>query len=291
MFVQNGIALIETVDVIAPVVDDPFTFGAISAANAISDVYAMGGTPVTALAIAGFPLCSCAPSLLTEIIRGAADTLQKAGAVLIGGHSFDDAEIKFGLSVTGVGDKERILKVSGAKPGDLLVLTKPIGIGMITTALKGGKAQQDEIDEAIRWMLLLNRDASAQALAAGATACTDVTGFGLLGHAHTMVRNQLIDFEIQANAVPVLPAAWRCLNDGMAPEGAYKNLSYLTSRVDFGTGISEELKLMFADPQTSGGLLIAMPKAGYQAFQSTAGFHAVIGRVVTGNGRIRVEMS
>lgn len=289
MFVQNGIALIETVDVIAPVVDDPFTFGAISAANAVSDVYAMGGSPVTALAIAGFPLCSCAPSLLTDIIRGAAETLRKAGAVLIGGHSFDDAEIKFGLSVTGVGDKDRIMKVSGAQAGDILVLTKPVGIGMITTALKGGKAQQDEIEEAIRWMLLLNRDASVNALASGATACTDVTGFGLLGHAHTMARKQPVDFVIQAKSVPVLPAAWRCLNAGMAPEGAYKNLSYLASRVDFGADVPEEVKLMLADPQTSGGLLIALPEARYQSFQRMAGFHAVIGRVATGHGRIKVE--
>lgn len=289
MYVQNGIVLIETVDVIGPVVDDPFTFGAISAANAISDVYAMGGTPVSALAIAGFPLCSCAPSLLTEILRGAADTLHRAGAVLLGGHSFDDAEIKFGLAVTGTGSKDRILKVSGAQPGDLLVLTKPIGIGMITTALKGGKARQEEIDEAARWMLTLNREASAQALAAGAHACTDVTGFGLLGHAHTMVRNQHVDFVINADTVPVLPAAWRCMHEGMAPEGAYKNLEFLAPRVDFSPSISDDMKLMLADPQTSGGLLMAVPESGYDSIGQSAGFHTIIGRVTSGGGRLLVQ--
>lgn len=289
MFVRNGIALIETVDVIAPVVDDPYTFGAISATNAISDVFAMGGSPITALAVAGFPLCSCSPSILTDSIRGAADTLREAGAVLTGGHSFDNAEIKFGLAVTGIGNADRILQVSGAQPGNLLVLTKPIGIGMITTALKGGKARPEEIDEAVRWMLTLNREASEQALAVRATACTDVTGFGLLGHAHTMARRQPIDFEILAGTVPVLPAAWRCLDAGMSPEGAYKNLEYLKSRVDFDATLSDEMKLMLADPQTSGGLLIALPEEGLPSLQQSGISHAVIGKVVAGSGRIRVK--
>lgn len=270
-------------------VDDPFTFGAISATNAISDIYAMGGTPVSALAIAGFPLCSCSPPMLTEILRGAADTLQKAGAVLLGGHSFDDAEIKFGLAVTGTGDKNRILQVSGAQPGDILILTKPIGVGMITTALKGGKARPEEIDEATRWMLTLNRESSAAALNANAHACTDVTGFGLLGHAHTMVKNQQIDYVINATMIPVLPAAWRCMHEGMAPEGAYKNLSFLESRIECSSAISDDMKLMLADPQTSGGLLVAIPASGYELFQHAPGFQKVIGRVVEGNGIIRVE--
>jgi selenide,water dikinase len=289
IFIHNGVAVIETVDIIAPVVDDPFTFGAISAANAVSDVYAMGGSPITALAIAGFPLCSCPPAVLTDIIRGAVDILQQAGAVLTGGHSFDNNEIKFGLSVTGVGDPRQILHSSKAQPGDILVLTKPIGVGMITTALKGGKAFDTEINEAVRWMLTLNKDASTLAIKAGAHACTDVTGFGLLGHAYTMVRKQLIDFEVDFHNIPILPAAWRCLDAGMAPEGAYKNLQYLKDHVHFAPQLSDDQKLMLCDPQTSGGLLMALPKEKVSAFATHGIFHAVIGKVVTGQGDIQVN--
>ncbi len=269
-------------------VDDPFTFGAISAANAISDVYAMGGKPLTALAIAGYPACSCEPQILREILRGATATLKQAGALLIGGHSFDDSEIKFGLAVTGTGDPGQILRVGGAQPGDTLILTKPIGIGIITTALKGGKAPSDAVQEAVRWMLTLNAEASACALRAHVSACTDVTGFGLLGHANTMVRHAATDFVIHAGKVPVLPAAWQLLDGGMVAEGAYKNLNYLAPRVFFADGISDEMKLMLCDPQTSGGLLIAVPETAMSLFQNAGIFHEAIGSVVDGTGIIKV---
>ncbi|KAF0185643.1 MAG: Selenophosphate synthase SelD [Nitrospirae bacterium] len=269
-------------------VDDPFTFGAISAANAVSDVYAMGGKPLTALAIAGYPACSCEPQILREILRGATATLKEADALLVGGHSFDDSEIKFGLAVTGTGDPEQILRVRGARPGDILILTKPLGIGIITTALKGGKAQPAHVEEAVRWMLTLNRRASECALQAHASACTDVTGFGLLGHAHTMVRKSSVDFVICADSVPVIPAAWMLIDGGMVAEGAYKNLSYLASKTSFAEAIADEMKLMLADPQTSGGLLIAASETALPLFVAAGVFHAVIGSVTEGTGRIRV---
>lgn len=285
---HENVALIETVDVIAPVVDDPFTFGAIAAANAMSDVYAMGGKPLTALAIAGYPACSCEPRILREILRGTSAALKEAGAVLVGGHSFDDSEIKFGLAVTGVGDPEQILQVSGAHPGDVLILTKPIGIGVITTALKGGKTRPEDIEDAVRWMLTLNRAASQCALQAHAAACTDVTGFGLLGHAYTMVRKTAVDFMISADKVPIMPAAWKLLDGGMVAEGAYKNLSYLSSKIAFADNIPDEMRLMLADPQTSGGLLIAAPEPAQQLFENAGVFHAVIGTVTQGTGTIHV---
>ncbi len=288
---HNGIALIETVDVIAPVVNDPFTFGAISTANALSDVYAMGGTPLTALAIAGYPACSCEPQILREILRGAAATLKEAGALLVGGHSFDDSEIKFGLAVTGTGDPRQILRVGGAQPGDTLILTKPIGIGIITTALKGGKAPSDAVQEAVRWMLTLNAQASACALRSHASACTDVTGFGLLGHANTMVRRSATDFVIHAGKVPVLPGAWQLLDGGMVAEGAYKNLNYLKPQVFFADSISEEMKLMLTDPQTSGGLLISVNEVALPLFRNAGIFHEVVGSVVEGTGKIKVLAS
>lgn len=288
MFVHNGIALIETVDVISPVVDDPFTFGAISATNALSDVYAMGGRPLTALAIAGYPPCSCEPAILREILRGASHALQRAKAVLVGGHSFDDDEIKFGLAVTGTGSPNHILRATGALPGHLLVLTKPLGIGIITTALKGGRADEKAVQEAIRWMLTSNDVPSACALQGAASACTDVTGFGLLGHAYTMVRNTSVSFEIRAQAVPVLDAAWKLMDKGLVPEGAYKNRAYLKNRLRFSADLSEEMELMLCDPQTSGGLLLSLPEDSLRFLHNAGVFHTAIGRVLAGSGDIRI---
>ncbi|MEW6117889.1 MAG: selenide, water dikinase SelD [Nitrospirota bacterium] len=285
----NGTAVVETVDVITPVVNDPFTFGAISANNSLSDIYAMGGRPMAALAVAGFPSCDYEPAVLKDILRGAVHSLRAAGAVLLGGHTFDDAEIKFGLSVTGVVQRDRILKVSGAEEGDIIVITKPIGIGTLTTALKGGKLSDEELTPAIQWMLTLNNTASELALRAGATACTDVTGFGLLGHAHNMVRGSATDFVITRSAVPVLDRVPQMIDAGMIPEGAYNNLNFLEGKVFFPPDMSEEDRLLLADPQTSGGLLITMKEEGVRVFDQSSLFHAVIGRVVRGTGSIIVQ--
>jgi len=285
----GGSAIIETVDVITPVVNDPFTFGAVSANNSISDVYAMGGRPVTALAIAGFPLCDYEPVVLKEIIRGAVHTLDRAGARLVGGHSFDDLELKFGLSVTGIVDKDRILRMSGAAAGDVIVLSKPLGIGVLTTAFKRGRLSEEEMRPAIEWMLTLNDKASSLASAAGATACTDVTGFGLLGHAYNMVRGSAVDFVIESAAVPVLGLVPEMIGEGMVPGGTHRNLKYLQDKVVFSPGIGDEKKLLFSDPQTSGGLLFTISRDSIKNFEGASLFFSLIGRVEKGSGSVVVK--
>lgn len=270
-------------------VNDPFTFGAISANNSLSDVYAMGGRPVSALAIAGFSSCDYETIVLKEILRGAMHLLNMAGVVLIGGHSFEDAELKFGLSVTGVVNKDRILKVSGAEDGDVIVITKPIGIGIIATALKGGKINDEDMKPAVGWMLTLNNRAAEAALNAGATACTDITGFGLLGHAHNMVKKSGIDFVIHHDSVPAIDRAAAMIEAGMVPEGAYNNLRFLDGKVEFSSRLSEEDRLLLSDPQTSGGLLITLKEERLNIFKDLSIFHSVIGRVVKGSGRIIVK--
>ncbi len=279
----------ETVDVITPVVNDPFTFGAISATNSLSDIYAMGGIPVSALAIAGFSSCDYEPAVLKEIIRGALHTLKRAEAFLIGGHCFEDEELKFGLSVTGIINKDRILKVKGASEGDVIIITKPLGIGILTTALKGGKVNEEEIASAINWMLTLNNRASEVALKAEATACTDITGFGLLGHAYNMVKDSSVDFIIDAKKVPIFDRVNDMVNSGMIPEGSYNNLRFLEGRVDFSTHISEDTKLILSDPQTSGGLLITLNKEMIKIFEDSSIFFSIIGRVERGSGKIIVQ--
>lgn len=295
IYLLDGIAIVETVDVITPVVNDPFTFGAISANNSLSDVYAMGGRPVSALAIAGFSSCDYEPVVFKEILRGAVHSLNRAGAILIGGHSFEDAELKFGLSVTGVVNREKILRVSGAEEGDIIVITKPVGMGILTTSLKGGKLTDADLKTAIGWMLTLNDKASELALKAEATACTDITGFGLLGHAYNMVKGNKgesisdIDFEITMANVPVLEHVHEMINSGMVAEGAYNNLRFLGGKVEFSSHITEEDRLLLSDPQTSGGLLITLKEENIKVFEESGIFFSVIGRVTKGSGKIIVK--
>jgi selenide,water dikinase len=289
VYLIGDTAIVETVDVITPVVNDPFTYGAISANNSLSDVYAMGGRPVSALAITGFSSCDYEPVVLKEILRGAMHSLSIAGAVLIGGHSFEDSELKFGLSVTGLVNKDKILRVSGATEGDIIIITKPIGIGVLTTSLKGGKITDKDIKHAIDWMMTLNNAASELALKADATACTDITGFGLLGHACNMVKNSNVDFIIQKAEVPVLEGVNEMINAGMVPEGAYNNLRFLDRKVEFSSYISEEDRLLLSDPQTSGGLLITLKEDNLKVFRESSIFFSVIGKVVKGSGKIIVQ--
>lgn len=289
MYLLDGkYALVETVDVITPVVNDPFTYGSISAANSLSDVYAMGGKPLTALAIIGFSSCDFEPSVIKEILRGALHMLDAAGVTLMGGHSFEDSEIKFGLSVTGLADRNKILRVQGANPGDLIVITKPIGVGVVTTALKGGKISEDNMADAVNNMLTLNNKASGAALNAGATSGTDVTGFGLLGHAFNMVRDSSVDFVIDDHSVPVLEGVRDLISCGMSPQGAYNNLKFLNGKVDFTGSISDDERLLLSDPQTSGGLLITVPEENIGLFASSGITHWVIGKVIKGSGKITV---
>jgi len=281
--------IIETVDVITPVVNDPFTFGAISANNSLSDIYAMGGNPVSALAVAGFPMCDYPAEVLVEIMQGAVSSIAKAGAFLIGGHSFADSEIKFGLSVTGIASQGRVLTVKGAQEGDLLLLTQPLGIGILTTALKAGKIDDEGISEAVEWMLTLNDKASAAACSSSASACTDITGFGLLGHALNMAKGSGVDFEIDFKAVPFMGGVKDFVMKGIAPGGAFANLNFFEPATDFGPNITYEERLMLADPQTSGGLLIAVREDGLPQFKDSGLFHSIIGRVVKGSGRLKIK--
>lgn len=286
---DDDTALVETVDVITPVVDDPFTFGAISATNSLSDIYAMGGRPLTAMAILGFPSCDYGPEVIKEILNGAVNKLREAGVSLMGGHSIEDQELKFGLSVTGVIKKERILRIQGAIPGDILILTKPLGIGILTTALKGRKLEDNELKKVIELMLTLNDRASKSALDANTHAMTDITGFGLLGHAYNMVKDSDIDFHLSFDSIPILPRVMDMVDSGMVPEGAYNNLKFLKEKVSFPDRFSEENQLILFDPQTSGGLLIAMPQESWRIFEKESISSSVIGKVEKGKGRIRVS--
>jgi selenide,water dikinase len=288
VYLINDVAIVETVDVITPVVNDPFIFGAISANNSLSDIYAMGGRPISAMAIAGISSCDYEPKVFKEILKGAVSSLNKAGAALIGGHSFEDPELKFGLSVTGVINKDRILRVSGAEVGDLILITKPLGIGILSTALKGEKITDEEMKEAIEWMMVLNKDASEIALSAMASACTDITGFGLLGHALNMVKDSETDLIININKVPVMDRALSLIDSGMVPEGAYNNLRFVEDNVKFSTDIDERWKLLLSDPQTSGGLLISLKEENLKFFDKSGIFYAVIGSVTKGSGKIIV---
>jgi selenide,water dikinase len=281
-------AIVETVDVISPVVNDPFTFGEISATNSLSDIYAMGGKPVSAMAVAGFPACEYETAVLTAIMKGAVSVLDRFGVALVGGHSFDNDEIKFGLSVSGTIDKDRILRAAGSGEGDLLVLTKPLGIGILTTALKGKVLTDAEISHAIDWMRIMNDKASEAALKAGATACTDVTGFGLIGHALNMLKDGNINFMIESANVPVMDRVMEMIDAGMVPGGANRNLEYASQHIDFGPGVTEEMKLMLCDPQTAGGLLIALKQRDLRAFEESGIFFKVIGKATAGSGRISV---
>ncbi|HDH01815.1 MAG TPA: selenide, water dikinase SelD, partial [Nitrospirae bacterium] len=286
---KKGLALVETVDVITPLVNDPYTFGAISSANSLSDVYAMGGIPHTALAIAGFPSCDYGTEVLKQVLKGAESVLDRAGVQLMGGHCFEDTELKFGLSVTGTVEPDRILRKDGVREGNILIITKPLGTGVLTTALKGGKLKDVDMDEAVGWMLTLNNRASELALQAGAHACTDVTGFGLLGHAFNMVRDTDTDFIFRLQDIPVMHRVQEMIDRGMVAEGAYNNMKYLKDRIEFQDNITEEEMLLLFDPQTSGGLLLSLGEDGFRAFREAGMFARAIGHVVKGSGKIRVK--
>ena len=261
---EGGPALVQTVDFFTPIVDDPYTYGQIAAANALSDVYAMGGRPLTALAIAGFPAKGLDRQVIAAIFRGGYDKLAEAGVALLGGHTVQDPEIKFGYAVTGAVDPSRIWSNAGARAGDRIVLTKPIGTGVVATAVKNGRAPEALVARAVESMRALNK-AAAEALAAvdGVHACTDVTGFGLLGHASEVANASGVTLAIEAARVPlfdgVLPLVARNRTGGMV-----NNRGHFGALVGIGAGVGDELADLLYDPQTSGGLLafIAADRAG-----------------------------
>lgn len=293
VFRYKDTLMVETVDIITPIVDDPYTFGAICAANSVSDVFAMGGTPLTALAILGFATCDYRPEVIKQLLKGAVEKLHEAGACLIGGHSIEDNEFKFGFAVSGVVEHKNLLKAGGAKEGDVLVLTKKLGTGIITSAVKKGSAKKIYLKEAIASMLMLNKVASKAAVSAGASAATDVTGFGLLGHALNMAKNSKINLVINNSSVPLMPKVKDLAAKGAVPKGAKKNLEFCGKNTIFADTVTEGARLALSDPQTSGGLLIAIPKKGLSKFGRTMKKgempYWIIGEVSKGTGKLIVR--
>ena len=291
--IAPDLALVQTVDFFTPIVDDPFDFGAIAAANALSDVYAMGGRPLTVLNLVAFPIGTLDLDVLAEILKGGAAKIAESGARLLGGHTIDDLEPKYGLAVTGVVHPDHIFRNSTCKPGDNLVLTKPVGTGIITTAIKRNLASEDTVKEATRIMSALNKAASEAMVAAGASACTDITGFGLAGHALEMARASRVAMSFSMSSVPVLPEAYEFARQGVVPGGTRSNLSYFSQWIEFADDIEEHEMLVAADAMTSGGLLIAVDQRRTDELLSRlAGAHvtaSVIGRAVPGDGFLYIR--
>ena len=256
--ISDDLALIQTVDFFTPIVDDPYWFGQIAAANALSDVYAMGGTPKTAMNLVAFPVKQMDLSVLRQIIQGGIDKLAEAGVVLIGGHSIEDRELKYGLSVTGTIHPARVLTKKNLRPGDRLVLTKPLGTGIVNTAIKAGMASAELTDKATHLMASLNRTAAGIMSSFDVGACTDVTGFGLLGHLAEMVCGSGMSVRVFSQQVPVIPEALDFAAMGLIPAGAYKNREFRESMIEFAETVSRSRQDVLVDPQTSGGLLISV---------------------------------
>ena len=283
----DELALIQTVDFFTPMVDDPYLFGAIAAANALSDIYAMGGIPLTALNIAAFPVCED-KSLFARVLQGGADKVREAGAILLGGHTITDEEPKYGLAVTGTAHPSQIIANANAAEGDLLFLTKPLGVGIITTALKAGALKEAEIMPVLLSMAALNDIAARVMVKCGVNGGTDVTGFGLLGHVYELAAASSLAAELWMKLIPFHPGAEELARQEIVPGGAYRNLQYMQNKVRFADQIAEYQRLLLADPQTSGGLLMSVPKplAGHvEGELENAGVdYAIIGKMRTGYG-------
>ena len=279
------LVLLQSVDFFTPVVDDPYLFGAIAAANALSDVFAMGGKPITALNIVAFP--SCLPiDILTKILCGGTDKVHEAGATVVGGHSIEDEEPKYGLAITGTAHPDQMVTSAGCQPGDLLVLTKPLGTGLLTTGLKAKVLNEQQIDVALKGMARLNRYASEAMLKVGISACTDITGFGLIGHALEMADASQVRLVIHGDSLPEYPHAIEMAEIGLVPEGRFRNYNHYIPRVDGSAEQAEKNIDLLCDPQTSGGLLMSVPADRLDQLLTTlheAGDHAfIIGEVEAG---------
>lgn len=289
---NDELALVQTIDFITPVVNDPYDFGRIAAANSLSDVYAMGGRPLTAMNVVCFPVKTMDKLVLREILRGGIDVIHEAGAALVGGHSVEDPEIKYGLSVTGLVHPERILTNAGVRVGDALVITKPLGTGILATAIKAGLASREAERRAVESMATLNRKAAEVMVDFPVHACTDITGFGLLGHLLEMAAGSAVSITLQTERVPLLPEVLQSVQMGLVPAGSFENRSYCADRVEPQRAIDPMLLDILADAQTSGGLLIALPEATAAALTGAlrargATEAAVIGHATAaGSGRI-----
>ncbi len=258
---SDDLAIVQTIDCFPPVVDDPYYYGAIACANALSDVYAMGAEPITALNIAGFPRTKLPLVVLERILKGGSDKAREAGVAIVGGHTVKTREPLYGLAVTGVIHPEKIIRNSGSKLGDVLVLTKPLGIGMITTGIKQGKIPPELEKKIAEIMSTLNKSASEAMKEVGVNACTDVTGFGLLGHLWEMACESNVVASLSLSQIPIIDETWDLVKNKVIPGGTISNLKFVRDKVDWDDNISEEKKLILADAQTSGGLLISCPEA------------------------------
>ncbi len=285
--VRPDLAVIHTLDFFTPIVDDPYQYGAIAAANALSDVYAMGGEVLLALNICAFP-ADMDPAVIGEILRGGAEKVREAGGVLAGGHTVDDKEPKYGLSVLGVVHPDRVLTKGGAQPGDMLVLTKPLGAGIVTTAFKGGVADAEHVAAAAASMMRLNRAAARLAQQVGVRGATDITGFSLLGHASEMANLSGVGLRFRLADLPFLPGAREYAEQWLFPAGANRNQEHFGCSVAFAEGIGDELQLLLFTPETSGGLLMAVPADRLDELRALAAVQDqplwVVGEVVEGMG-------
>jgi len=280
--ISEELALIQTVDFFTPIVDDPFDFGRIAAANALSDVYAMGGVPKTAMNLVAFPLQKLGGEVLREVLSGGIEKLKESGTVLLGGHSIEDDEFKYGLSVTGFVHPRKILANQGLKDGDCLILTKPLGTGILNTAVKGGLASLATIEMAVRIMAMLNKYAAEVMSHFPITACTDVTGFGLLGHLAEMISGTGSRVMIQSDLVPILPETVEFASMGFVPSGAHRNRAFRKDMVNLKAGVSPVMRDILFDPQTSGGLLMGCPEGEAQSLVTRLIDNGVEGAAIIG---------
>ncbi len=264
--INDTTAIVQTVDFFTPIVDDPYLFGQIAAANSISDIYAMGAEPITAMNLVGFPAEKLDSSILKEILRGGTDKMAEAGACLVGGHSIDDPEIKYGLSVTGLVHPDKILAKGGAKAGDAVFITKPLGVGIISTALKGGAASEAAVEKSVESMSALNKAAGEAAREVGVNACTDITGYGLIGHSMEVARASSKAIVFNALSIPCFDEALEYASEGFVPGGVHNNRKFYQTNVSCEGNIETERMDLFYDPQTSGGLLVTIEMSKKELF-------------------------
>ena len=286
---SDDVALVQTLDFFTPVADDPFVYGQVAAVNSLNDVYAMGGKPLSALSIVCYPQKGDF-EVLGKILEGGQRTMNAEGVVVIGGHSVDDPEMKFGYAVTGVVHPERVVTNARAKAGDALILTKPIGTGAINTAVKKGKASEEAIDAVTKAMTTSAAAASKRMIELGANACTDITGFGLLGHAFEMAKASGVTFEIDSSALPLLPDVLELIEQGMLTRGDKNNRVYVGETVRFADSVSSTMQSAFFDPQTAGGLLISLDPSKTDQYLKASPESAIIGSVKSRTGHL-IEVS
>ena len=282
---SDDLAIVQTLDFITPIVDDPYAFGAIAAANAVSDIYAMGATPITALNIVGYPAAQIDPSLVAQILQGGYDKLTEANVAVIGGHTIDNPSLIYGLTVTGIVHPQKVITNANAKPGDLLVLTKPLGIGAINHGIKQDKTPPELVAKAIEVMTTLNKAAAEGMLEVGVNACTDVTGFGLIGHLHEMISASKVGAKIFASKVPLLDGVLELIEQRVYPGGARSNKKFADSFTHWHDEVPEAMRIALCDPQTSGGLLISVAREKLEALMEAMGrkgvkWAEVIGEIV-----------